>query len=51
MLLHRDGDGRHVCTTHRIVLADGTYAHWDESDVHLEEETLVKSHETEPTTH
>ena len=44
MLIHRDSTGRHVCTTHRVVAVDGTILHWDESDIKLPTETLVKAH-------
>ncbi len=44
MLLHRNADGRHVCTTHRIIASDGKVLHWDESDVKLATETVVKDH-------
>ena len=41
-----DREGNHICTTHQIVAADGTtILHWDESDVTLESEILVKAHE------
>ena len=43
MLIHRDITDRQVCTTHRILAADGvTVLHWDESDVKLDTETVAK---------
>ena len=44
ILKHYDVTGRHVCTTHRIISSDGEVLHWDEADVKLEGETVIKSH-------
>ena len=44
MLIHRDQLGNHRCTTHRIITADGTILHWDESDVKLVNATVAKAH-------
>jgi hypothetical protein len=47
ILIHHDASNRHVCTTHRIVDADGlTVLHWDELDVKLATETVTKAHES-----
>jgi hypothetical protein len=44
MLVHRDSEGRHVCTTHRITAPDGTVLHWDEADLKTDTEIIAKAH-------
>jgi hypothetical protein len=44
MLIHRNAAGQHICTTHRIIAVDGTILHWDEADIQLPTEIIVKAH-------
>ncbi len=42
ILKHYTSSNMHVCTTHRIIDAEGTILHWDESNLNVAGLTLVK---------